>query len=59
MGVSYVHHMTIITKVGVSYVHHMTITKVGASYVHHINDDTPEVDSFSHGCYQALSSPRF
>ena len=39
---------------------HMTIvTKVGVSYVDHINDDTPEVDSFSCGCYQALSSPVF
>ena len=24
-----------------------------------MNDDAPEVDSFSHKCYQALSSPRF
>ena len=39
---------------------HMTIvTKVGVSYDDHMNDDVPEVDSFSHGCYQALSSPRF
>ena len=38
---------------------HMTIaTKVGAFYFDHINDDAPEVDSFSRGCYQALSSPR-
>ena len=33
------------------------ITKVGASYIDHMNDDVPEVDSFSHKCYQALSSP--
>ena len=39
---------------------HMTvITKVGTSYVDHISDETPEVNSFSHKCYQALSSPRF
>ena len=39
---------------------HMTIiTKVGASYVDHMNDDAPEVDNFSRGCYQALSSPCF
>ena len=38
----------------------MTITSiVGASYIDHVNDDAPEVDSFSCGCYQALSSPRF
>ena len=35
------------------------ITKVGASYVDHMNDDVPEVDSFSYECYQALSSPCF
>ena len=35
------------------------ITKVGASYVDHMNDDAPEVDSFSRECYQALSSPPF
>ena len=35
------------------------ITKVGASYVDHMNDDVPEVDSFSRECYQALSSPPF
>ena len=35
------------------------ITKVGASYVDHMNDDAPEVDNFSRGCYQALSSPVF
>ena len=39
---------------------HMTIiTKVGASYVNNMNDDAPEVGTFFHGCYQALSSPRF
>ena len=41
---------------------HMTnVTKVGVSYNDHMNDDAPEVDSFSCGCYQALSSslPRF
>ena len=33
----------------------MTITtKVGASCSDHMNDDAPEVDSFSRGCYQAL-----
>ena len=35
------------------------ITKVGASYIDQMNDDTPEVDSFSGRCYQALSSPLF
>ena len=35
------------------------VTKVGVSYDDHMNDDAPEVDSFSRGCYQALSSPRF
>ena len=35
------------------------ITKVGASYNDHTNDDTPEVDSFSHGCYHALFPPQF
>ena len=41
-------------------INHMTIlTKVGASCVDHMNDDVPEVDSFSRECYQALSSPRF
>ena len=35
------------------------ITKVGASYVDHMNDDAPEVDSFSRECYQALSSTPF
>ena len=41
-------------------INHMTIlTKVGASCVDHMNDDAPEVDSFSHECYQALSSPHF
>ena len=34
-------------------------TKVGVSFVDHMNDDTPEVNSFYCGCYQALSSPRF
>ena len=33
------------------------IIKVGTSYVEHMNDDTPEVDSFSCEYYQALSSP--
>ena len=43
-----------------SLLNHMTIiTKVGASYVDHMNDDAPEVDNFSRGCYQALSSPPF
>ena len=32
---------------------------MGASYVDHMNDDAPEVDSFSRECYQALSSPHF
>ena len=31
--------------------------KVGASYIGHMNDDAPEVDSFSCECYQALFSP--
>ena len=36
---------------------HMTfITKVGVSYIDYMNDDTLEVDSFSH---ESLSSPRF
>ena len=35
------------------------VTKVGVSYVDHMNDDTPEVDSFTRECYQALSSPSF
>ena len=35
------------------------ITKVGASYADHMNDDAPEVDNFSHGCYQVLSSAHF
>ena len=35
------------------------ITEVGAFYIDHMTDDAPEVDSFSRGCYQALSSPRF
>ena len=30
-------------------------TKVGVSLVHHMDDDAPEVDSFSHKCCQALS----
>jgi len=39
---------------------HMTIvTKGGVSYDDHMNNDASEVDSFSRGCYQALSSPRF
>ena len=33
------------------------VTKVGVFYVDHMNDDAPEVNSFSRGCYQALSSP--
>ena len=32
-------------------------TKVGVSYDDHMNDDAPEVDSFTRKCYQALSSP--
>ena len=36
--------MTIVTKVGVSYIDHMSL-----------NDDTVEVDSFSHRCYHAGS----
>ena len=28
-------------------------------FVYHVNDDAPEVDTFSRECYQALSSPRF
>ena len=41
-----------------SLLNHMTIiTKVGTSYVDHMNDDMPEVDSFSPGCYYALSPP--
>ena len=37
------------------------VTKVGVSYIEHMNDDAPdpEVDSFSRGCYQALSSAQF
>ena len=35
------------------------VTKVGVSNDDHMNDDAPEVDSFSRECYQALSSPRF
>jgi len=31
------------------------VTKVEASYDDHMNDDAPEVDSFSRGCCQALS----
>ena len=43
-----------------SLLNHMTIvTKVGVSYDDHMNDDTPEVDSFSCRCYQALFSPHF
>ena len=39
---------------------HMTIiTKVGVSCIHHMNDDAPEVDSFSRECCQALSSSCF
>ena len=29
------------------------------SYIDHINDDMPEVDSVSDGCYQPFSSPWF
>ena len=40
--------------------YHMTIiTKVRVSHIDHMNDDTPEVDSFSCECYWALSSPHF
>ena len=35
------------------------ITKVGVSYVDHMNDDEPEVDSFSHEFSQALASSHF
>ena len=35
------------------------VTKVGVSYDDHMNDDAPEVDSFTRECYQALSSPSF
>ena len=35
------------------------VTKVGVSYDDHMNDDAPEVDSFSCRCYQALSSLPF
>ena len=43
-----------------SLLNHMTIiSKVGVSYVDHMNDDVPEVDSFSCGCYHTLSFPRF
>ena len=43
-----------------SLLNHMTIiTKVGVSYVDHTNDDGLEVDNFSRGCYQPLSSPHF
>ena len=35
------------------------VTKVGVSYDDHMNDDAPEVDSFSRRCYQALSSLPF
>ena len=34
-------------------------TKVGVSYVDHMNDNALEVNRFSRGCYQALSSPVF
>ena len=48
------------TDIVYSLLNHMTIiTKVGVSYIDHMNDDAPGVDSFSHGCYQSLSSPRF
>ena len=50
----------IVTILYDSLLNHMTIlTKVGASYFAHMNDDASEVDSFSHGCYQALSSRVF
>ena len=43
-----------------SLLNHMTIiTELGASYVDHMNDDVPEVNSFSRECYQALSSTHF
>ena len=32
----------------------VTLLKLECVYM---NDDTPEVDSFSHECYQALSAP--
>ena len=35
------------------------ITKVGVSCIDHMNDDAPEVDSFTHECYQALSCLHF
>ena len=35
------------------------ITKVGMSYTDHMNDDAPEVNTFSCECHQALSSPCF
>ena len=39
-----------------SLLNHMTIiTKVRVSYVDHMNDDAPEVNSFSYECAQALS----
>ena len=31
------------------------IAKVEVSYVDHMNDDVPEVDNFSRGCYHAGS----
>ena len=35
-----------------SLLNHMTIiTKGGVSYIEHMNDDAPEVDSFSCRCY--------
>ena len=34
-----------------------TVTKVGVSYIDHMNDDTPEVDSFSRGDVTRLSTP--
>ena len=39
------------------FVTHVTFTtKVGVSFVYHMDNDAPEVDSFSRECYQALSS---
>ena len=33
------------------------ITEVGVSYAEHMNDETAEVNSSSHKCYQAFSFP--
>jgi len=59
VGVSCADHMTFIAEVGVSCADHMTfIAGVGVSCADHVNNDMPEVDSFSCECYQTLSSPR-